>query len=147
MQEQEQEQQAGASASPQDQEKMVQLGRMMGPVTDEFDERVQDMLNEHLKHEHETTDYEKEFGGEPRFEKSYQKMRAAQTGGAGEGLGPEEEAELLAKQEQSLQQRAAAQGQQQAQAAQAQQTSPTPPPAPTGAQGVTQPYPAQEEGK
>jgi hypothetical protein len=71
------------------------------------------------------------------------KMHAAQTGGAGPGLGPEEEAQLLAKQQQTLEQRAAVQGQQAAQAAQAQQTSPTPPPAPSGAEGVSQPYPAQ----
>src|SRR5215469_2462801 len=71
------------------------------------------------------------------------KMREAQSGGAGPGLGPEEEAQLLAKQQQALQQKAAAEAQMQAQQAQAQQTSPTPPPAPSGSAGVSQPYPAQ----
>jgi hypothetical protein len=125
----------GTGLSDQQQEALVQLGHMMGPVTDEFDNEVQRLHDIRHKAEHEATDYEHEF--------SDAKMHAAQTGGGGTGLGPEEEAQLLAKQQQTLQQRAAAQGQQQAQAAQAQQTSPQPPPAPIGPQGVSQPYPAQ----
>jgi hypothetical protein len=132
----------GAGLTDQQQGALVQLGQMMGPHTDEFDERVQQHLDEAHGAEHKGTDYEKEFGQMPH-ERQYQKMRAAQTGGGGAGLGPEEEAQLLAKQQQTLQQQAAAQAQQQAAQAQAQQQPHGPPPAPTGPQGVSQPYPAQ----
>lgn len=92
--------------------------------------------------------------GEPvrAHEGQYQKMRAAQTGGAGPGLAPDEAEQALQRQRAVLQQRAAAQGQQQAQQAQQAfaQTPTQPPPAPVGQQGVTQPFPAeagQEEEK
>lgn len=84
-------------------------------------------------------------------EAGYEKMRAARSGGADQGLGPSEAEQALQQQQALLQQRSAQQGEQQAVAAQGQQTTPQPPPAPTGPQGVTQPYPAQagpqEEGK
>lgn len=144
MQEQPEEQpaepnQPGAGASEQQQAALVQLGKMMGPQTDEFDEEVQALHDKRHQAEHDATDYEKVYGGEAE----QKKMRAAQSGGAGPGLGPTEAEEALAKQQQTLQQQAAAQGQQQAAQAQTKQTSPTPPPAPTTGQGVTQPYPAQ----
>jgi hypothetical protein len=105
-----------------------QMGQALGGKPTPFDEEVEKHLSGEYAREHE---------------KEAAKMHAAETGGGGEGLGPEEEAQLLAKQQQTLQQQAAVQGQKQAQQAQAQQTPNAPPPAPTGAQGVTQPYPAQ----
>jgi len=134
-----QEQLPGQGLSDQQQAALVHLGKMMGPVTDEFDDEVQRLHDIRHKAEHDATDYEHEF--------SDAKMHAAMTGGAGTGLGPEEEAQLLAEQQAKLQQQAAVAQQKQAQAAQMQQTSPTPPPAPSGPQGVTQPYPAQEGQK
>lgn len=76
-------------------------------------------------------------------EGQYQKMRAAETGGAGPGLAPTEAEQSLERQQAVLQQRAATQGAQQAQQAQQQSQAPQPPPAPSSPQGVTQPYPAQ----
>lgn len=111
-------------------------GQALGGSPTEFEEEVE-------KHLANMEKANQRFGR--ATEAQYQKMRAAQTGGAGPGLGPTESEEALAKQQQTLQQQAATAGQQQATQAQAQQTSPTPPPAPTGPQGVSQPYPAQEE--
>src|SRR5262249_19662209 len=84
------------------------------------------------------TDFEEEverhLTGEHAREREAAKMRAAESGDGGEGLGPEQEEQMLAKQAHTLQQHAEARG-----AVQAQQISPTP----TGSQGVSQPYPAQ----
>jgi hypothetical protein len=93
---------------------------------------------------------EKHLSGQAAQERDYKKMHAAQTGGS-PGLGPEEEAQALAKRQQTLQQQTEVAGQRQAAQARAHQTTPTPPPAPSGPQGVTQPYPAkagreEEEG-
>jgi hypothetical protein len=114
--------------SDQEMEGIQKMGQALGGRPTSFDEEVEKHLSGEAAHEREAT-----------------KMRAAQTGGGGTGLGPEEEAQLLAKQQQTLQQQAAAQGQQQAAQAQAQQQPHAPPPAPTGPQGVTQPYPAQQQ--
>jgi hypothetical protein len=113
-----------------------QYGQALGGKPTDFEEEVE-------KHLQNMEKANKRFGR--ASEQEAQKMRAAETGGAGPGLGPTEAEEALAKQQATLQQQAAAQGQQQAAAAQQQQTSPTPPPAPTGSQGVTQPYPAQRQ--
>jgi hypothetical protein len=54
----------GRGLSEREQTLLVQLGRMMGPVTDEFDDEVQRLHDERHNAEHEAIDYEKEFGGE-----------------------------------------------------------------------------------
>jgi len=114
--------------SDDEMEGIKRYGQALGGKPTDFEEEVEKHLTGQYAREHEREEA---------------KMHAAQTGGAGPGLGPEEEAQLLAKQQQTLQQKAAAQGQQAAAQAQAQQTPIQPPPAPTGSQGVSQPYPAQ----
>ena len=130
---------AGANLTDRQKAMLVQLGQMMGPHMDEFDQRVQALHDKRHQAEHDATDYEKEFS----HERLYGKMKQAQTGGAGPGLGPTEAEAALQKQQATLAQQTAAQQQQMATQAQGQQTSPTPPTAPSGPQGVTQPYPAQ----
>jgi hypothetical protein len=131
----------GEGASDQQQAAAVQLGKMMGPVSDEFDERVQALHDEHHKEEHDANDYESIYGGERPQEAGYQKEKAALRGG--EELGPSDIEKEQAKQQQAQSQTQAAQQAQQAQQAQAQQSPVNAPPAPTGPAGVSTPYPAQ----
>lgn len=116
----------GMDATPEQQEKLVHLGKMMGDPRDNFDREV-----------------EKHLANLYAREASAAKMEAAKSGGAGPGLGPTEAEAALMKQRAFLEQQTATQGQTQAAQAQAAQPSLTPPPAPSGPVGVTEPYPAQ----
>lgn len=138
---QQQQQLPGEGASDQQQAAAVQLGKMMGPVSDEFDDRVQALHDEHHKEEHDANDYESIYGGDRPHEASYEKMRAAETGGA--SLGPSDIEKEQTKQSQVQAQTNAAQQAQGAQQAQAQASPVNAPPAPSGPAGVSTPFPAQ----
>jgi hypothetical protein len=56
---------AGEGLTDRQQAALVQLGKMMGPQIDAFDEEVQRLHNIRHKAEHDTTDYEKEFAEIP----------------------------------------------------------------------------------
>lgn len=114
----------GMDATPEQQEKMVHLGKMMGDPRDDFNREVQQHLATLYPHE-----------------ASYEKMRAAETGGA--SLGPSDIEKEQTKQSQAQAQTNAAQQAQQAQGAQAQQQPVNAPPAPAGPSGVSTPFPAQ----
>jgi hypothetical protein len=134
-----QQQQPGAGLSDQSQGSLVQLGKMMGPQTDAFDDEVQQLQNKRHQAEHDATDYDKEFA----HEASYAKMRTAESGGGDTDLGPTKMAQAQVKQRGVLGQEATTAGARQAQQAQGQMTSPTPPEAPGGPVGATTPFPAQ----
>jgi hypothetical protein len=142
MAKQTQQQQPGEGASDQQQAAAVQLGKMMGPVNDEFDDRVQALHDKRHQAEHEANDYESIYGGERPQEAGYAKMRAAQEGG--QVLGPSDIDKEQAKQQQAQSQTQAAQQAATASQAQAQQSPVNAPPAPGGPAGVSVPFPAQK---
>lgn len=72
------------------------------------------------------------------------KMRAAQTGGGDQSLGPSAMDQAAVKQGQAASRQASQQAAQQAAQAQAQQVPVNAPPAPSGAAGATIPFPAQK---
>lgn len=123
-QNQNQEQIRGMDATPEQQEKLVHLGKMLGhPSGSEFDQEVHEELVK---------------AGAIPHEAGYEKMHEAQM-----GLAPTD-----IEKEQSQQQTAQAKTQatQQAQTAsqaQAQQSPVNAPPAPAGPVGVSTPFPAQ----
>lgn len=73
-----------------------------------------------------------------------QKMRAAQTGGGDQSLGPSDIDQAAAKQNQAASRQAAQQAAQKAAQAQAAQAPVNAPPAPSGPVGTTIPFPAQK---
>src|SRR5262245_46466556 len=126
----------GRGLSEREQVLLVQLGRMMGPQSDEFDDEFQRLHDIRHQAEHNATNYEEAFADIPSMrpkpqEQQAAKMWAAQRGGT-TGLGPTEAEAALAKQRGMLQQQAASAGAQQAQQAQQQQPVSQAPPAPSG---------------
>lgn len=122
---QKQEQIRGMDATPEQQEKLVHFGKMMGhPAGDDFDKEVHEELVKQGAIPHEA---------------GYEKMHEAQM-----GLAPSD-----IEQEQSQQQSAQAKTQAQQQAAtasqaQAQESPVNAPPAPAGPVGVSTPFEAQK---
>jgi hypothetical protein len=110
-------------------EEMTQVQRhgkaLLGEPTD-FDEAVEAHLNE------------------PRGEQSAAKMRAAQTGGGDQSLGPSDIDQAAVKQGQAASRQADQQAAQKAAQAQAAQAPVNAPPAPSGPVGTTIPFAAQK---
>ena len=121
-QKQKQEQILGMDATPEQQEKMVHLGKMMGDPRDDFDREVQ---------QHLATMYPHEAG--------YEKERAAQS-----GLAPSDIDIEQATQQQAQAKTQAAQQAAQASQAQSQQSPVNAPPAPAGPVGTSTPFSAQK---
>lgn len=112
--------------SPEEMTQVQQHGKaLLGEPTD-FDEAVEAHLNE------------------PRGEQNAAKMRAAQTGGGDQSLGPSDIDQAAVKQGQAMNKQADTQAAQQAAQAQAAQVPVNAPPAPSGPQGSTIPFPAQK---
>lgn len=78
------------------------------------------------------------------MEANAHKMRAAQTGGGDQGLGPSDIDQAQVKQRGASQQTTDTQGDIQAAKAQGAQAPTNPPPAPAGPQGTTTTFPAQK---
>jgi hypothetical protein len=119
--------------SDEEKEQIARYGQAMSYPATGFDEEVEKEL-EKL--------YPQEF--------AHQKMHAAQTGGASLDqpvLGPTAIAKAQIKGSQAAQQQHAAEQAQEAQQAQQAQVSPNVPPAPIGPEGVSEPYPAQNESE
>jgi hypothetical protein len=119
-----QEQMIGMDATPEQQEKLVHFGQMMGDPRDDFDREVEKHLAYLYPHE-----------------AGYEKMHAAQTGG-GE-LGPSDIEKEQVQQSQAQAKAQATQQAAQAGQAQAQQSPVNAPPAPSSPAGVSTPYEAQ----
>lgn len=124
MAKQKQEQILGMDATPEQQEKMVHLGKMMGDPRDDFDREVE----MHMRN-----------AGMIPHEAGYEKMHEAQMGLAPSDIEKEESQQSQAQAKTQAQQQAAT-----AQQAQAQASPVNAPPAPAGPVGVSTPFPAQE---
>lgn len=124
MAKQKQEQILGMDATPEQQEKMVHLGKMMGDPRDDFDREVE----MHMRN-----------AGMIPHEAGYEKMHEAQ-----QGLGPSDIEQEESRQSQAQAKTTATQEAAQASQAQAQQAPVNAPPAPVSSAGVSTPFPAQE---